>query len=576
MTVLDAATGLAQGLGEHLRRWCQREGGSTAQQALLLQLGQDLALLRQAGHVCLVLERWLHKHPEHGPLEALRQTLQACAIVGSRHDPGMRPLVLDDQGRLYLQRDFDHERALAERLLALQRDAPTAVDAATEALLQTLFPPGPGSDGQLAAATRALRQRLSIVSGGPGTGKTTIVARLLACLLTQQPHARVALAAPTGKAAARLAEALRERAADLPTSIRDALPREAFTVHRLLGAGPQGFGYGATRPLPFDTLVVDEASMLDLALARQLFDAVPAQGRVVLLGDRDQLAAVESGAVFADLSRQDDARGLAACTTWLRHSHRFAGDSGIGRLAAAIQADDVETAMAQIEAERTPGLRRHDELTSELLISLWQPYVDTLRRSGASAAEVLHAFARQRVLCALREGPRGAGALNARLLAQVRAASGAPLHGDWFAGQPLLIERNDSLLKLFNGDVGVVWPGDDGALAAHFAAPDGRPRAVALARLPPQQPAFVMTVHKAQGSEFDRVLVVLPEAGSRVLSREWIYTAITRAKADVAVVGARAVVREALGRSTRRDGGLLDRISEARQRPAAAAGVSSL
>ena len=365
---------LAEGFARQVERW-SLAGGATPQNARAARAAAH-ALCRATaeGHVCLSLTALPAEVP-------WRAALMASGVVGSAPAPGAFPLLLDDDDRLYLHRDFDYERRLAQRLLRAQlyAAAPPQAAATLRGDLDAFFGQSttPAPDWQKLAAALALRGRLTIVSGGPGTGKTTTVVNLLACLIAQDAGCRIALAAPTGKAAARMTEAIAQRAAGLPAPIRERLPREASTVHRLLEAGPAGFGRHAGNPLAIDALIVDEASMLDLALATQLLEAVPDAARIVLLGDKDQLAAVESGAVFAELSADPtlsdacrdelaaltgiDARSIAPpvpvqrsalrdAAVWLRHNYRFAADSTIGNLATAINRGDAAAALAGLGA----------------------------------------------------------------------------------------------------------------------------------------------------------------------------------------------------------------------------------
>jgi exodeoxyribonuclease V alpha subunit len=488
--------------------------------------------------------------------------------------------------------------------------APTATTitppAAPAAAAATPAATTPDIDWQKAAAALALRQRLVVLSGGPGTGKTTAVVNLLACLVEQQPGCRIALVAPTGKAAARMAEALRDRAQHLPAALRAQLPTEAFTVHRLLGAAPGVSTPTAASLLPIDVLVVDEASMLDLALATRLVEALPAEARLVLLGDKDQLAAVESGAVFAELSadpRLSDAAAheianvcgttpalVAAATAgvssgaaalpdsvvWLQRNFRFAAGTGIGRLAAEISAGRTDAALATLrDPAQAPSLRwlegghgdhagASDGALLQDIAAGYADYFAALRHDPANATAVAAAFSRYRVLCALRSGPRGVQAINEHTGRLAQAAldtgpPGTPLP-TWYAGRPVMVLRNDYLLKLFNGDIGLTLPGPDGALAVHFPEAGGGWRCIAPARLPPHETAYAMTVHKSQGSEFDRVLVLLPEHRSRVLTRELLYTGITRARLGVAVSAPADVLAATIAVATHRHSGLIARL----------------
>jgi exodeoxyribonuclease V alpha subunit len=320
-----AQNDLAEGFARHLQQWAEQAGAPPEAVAVLAAAGRQISLATQNGHVCAQLEDLVECFPDHSAA-ALAEYLLASRMVAAAGGPPMLtrilPLVLDREGRLYLHRYFAYERRLA---VSLRQRAGRQASPPTDALrqqLDSLFADnaqrlGDRPDWQKLAAALAWRGQLTIISGGPGTGKTTTVVALLACLLTEDPGLRVALAAPTGKAAARLLEALRKRAGDLPPELQALLPRESHTLHRLLGVTPEPgrFRHHADNPLPIDALVVDEASMLDLALACRLCEAVPPDARLILLGDKDQLAAVEAGAVFAEISA--DPTLTAACVAEL-------------------------------------------------------------------------------------------------------------------------------------------------------------------------------------------------------------------------------------------------------------------
>ena len=855
---------LAAGFAQHVERWALARGAGAQTARHAAAAARAVSLATSDGHVCLTLQQLVDitaapadrgalpspasasgGAPSPTTASAWRAALLASRVVGTPGQPATMPLILDADDRLYLHRYFDFERRLARRLRAAIAPDAKATGATSGAagsrsvghvagddivgdyitdnditdddirLLDRLFgTPAPwtataGSatpDWQRVAAALALRQRLLIVSGGPGTGKTTAVANLLAGLLRRDPDCRIALTAPTGKAAARLTGTLRQRAEQLPPVLRERLPRESFTVHRLLGARGGGrFAHDAANPLAIDALVVDEASMLDLALATRLLEAVPPHAHVILLGDRHQLSAVESGAVFAELcadpslsdaARHDLARlcrvpadalvapGTAAgsashrtlpdSVVWLTRNFRFGADSGIGRLAADINAGRTETAMAWLRAgddaavrwleddaaapvpgfasapgdesvagagaaadERPatapPGAahpsvqpskaaprvsRRHEPAPGQLSLfdlpadgaaigeasgaetaadgsaasrdhpiapsataaadapsrtaipasatrdatpeqAPWRAaqqgyaaYLDTVREHPRDAGAVTQAFERFRVLCAVRHGPRGAIALNQQLERWARRgsvgvaeaatpdatdAADATHHADvapvrtrspWYAGRPVMVLRNDPVLRLFNGDVGICLPwapedgetapgaaggpmpvpvdGEPGAFAtdiAHGAGdspqaggasgndgeigsegtavepgddaprdaglrvyfPDGAGgfRALPPQRLPEHETAFAITVHKAQGSEFDAVLVLLPQRRARVLTRELLYTAVTRARQRVTLCGSAEALAAAIDTPTQRQSGLSVRLREA-------------
>jgi exodeoxyribonuclease V alpha subunit len=535
-------------------------------------------------------QEFLRYFPSSGPpLETWLEQLARSPVVahsGDRED--FRPLVLVGATRLYLYRYFDYERRLAARLAEMNRPAALPCPApVAAALLSRLFPREGGvrPDWQRIAAATALLRRLCIVSGGPGTGKTTTVVKVLALLLSLHPALRVALAAPTGKAAARLQGSLRDQLAGLPVAaeVKSRLPAEAYTVHRLLGHRPGrvSFRHDREHPLPYDLVVVDEASMLDLALATKLVEALPDDGRLILLGDKDQLSAVETGTVFANLSATrgmgaemresvevltdetlpeteiQAAQGLSDAVVWLEQGHRYARGGAIGALVGGVREGDAEAVLAWL-AGRSGGEVGSEVLWQDTvpgaeplaatLIEGYAEYLDAVQ-SGAPPEVVLAAFERHRVLCAVREGEQGTTRLNALLTERFRAALGEPPTGaSWYAGRPVLIMANDYTVRVFNGDVGVALPDPEGRFLVHFPHLGGGTRPLAPSRLPEHETAFAMTVHKAQGSEFERVEVVLPVRDSRVLTRELLYTALARARTSVRLWARPAMLHDTISR----------------------------
>jgi len=561
--------------------------------------------LSTAGHTCVELSEFaggevLGGEGVAGPgapaLTAWCAALRASPLVGGPDD--YRPLILDVHGRLYLYRYWRYEQIVADRLTALaQRRA--MVDARALAVtIETLFAgtEGHARDGQREACRVAATQHLCVISGGPGTGKTTTAVRILGLLADANPGLRIALAAPTGKAAARLGDALLAESGGLPEGVRDALPRGAATLHRLLGmradaARPE---YHRDHPLTADLVLVDEASMIDLGLMARLVDALPAHARLVLLGDKDQLASVEAGAVLADLcgpagapdSIPETAEGdppttsqagatvgaatrstarstIADCVVQLHGSYRFDPRSAIARLARAVRAGDADAALAVLgSGSDTDLLWRRDadrRLLVDGMVDTYAPLLELARGAGP-AAEVLAAVGRFQLLCARRETESGVGALNRAIEEELAGRGLARVGFGWYPGRPVMVTRNDYALRLYNGDVGVVLadPDADGALRVCFRTADGAVRWIAPTRMPEHVTAYALTVHKAQGSEFDRVAVVLPRSPSPVLSRELLYTAITRARQRVELWADEAVLRITIARRLRRASGLRD------------------
>ena len=602
----SAADDLAEGFASHVVEWAEQAGAAADSLAVVATAARNASLATQDGHVCTPFEELAAAYPEHSPEEVLRRLLASCMVAVARA-PRALPLLIDDDGRIYLYRHFAHELRLAANLR--RRCTPFAA-AAGEALrrqLDRLFAGSPQGlpDWQKLAVALAWRGRLTIISGGPGTGKTTTVVALLACLLTENPRLRIALAAPTGKAAARMLEALRRRAASLPAELQALLPNESHTLHRLLGTTSETgrFRHHAENPLPVDALIVDEASMLDLALACRLCEAVPPAARLILLGDKDQLAAVEAGAVFAEISADptlsaaciDELAALTAtppeqirspqpivatplrdCVVWFSESHRFATTSGIGRLAAEINAGRGLEACAWLTSTDDPSVGWLEEGGSNLAAPLaaaigegYRTYFAALTARHADAATqrcaVFAAFDRFRVLCAMRETERGVHAINAMLTREMRRIGEdgrANPRSPWYPGRPVMILRNDYILKLFNGDIGICLPDESGELLVWFPQGQAGFRSVAPIRLPEHEDAFAITVHKSQGSEFASVLLLLPEQPNRVLTRELLYTGVTRASQKLLIVGSREVVIGACAKPTRRHSGLIARLRE--------------
>ncbi|NYH46479.1 exodeoxyribonuclease V subunit alpha [Xanthomonas arboricola] len=626
-----------------------------------------------------------------GPAPALpdpgdwQRTLAASRWVDQPNpqDPAAAdcPLVLE-RGLLYLRRYREYERRLALGLQRIAAQSPPPFDAATLApLFAQLFPqvsplpPGEGArragegtglpepsvdqegaappapshhpDRQAQAAALALRRTLLLVTGGPGTGKTTTIARLLLLRIAQAhasntPAPRIALAAPTGRAAERMAESLRLAvtraiAGGIDPALADALPSGASTLHRLLGVIPDSphFRHHADNPLPLDLIVVDEASMVDLPLMCKLVEAVADGTQLILLGDADQLPSVEAGDVLAailqaagpgDALQPQDAQalqallgnppadttptashggGLAGHRVHLLRGYRQADDFALAPLADAVRAGDADTALALLRSGELAGVHFHEDgedpltLGRDALLAHWRALAD-----AHDPAAALRDAARLRLLTAVRAGPQGARGLNARieqLLAET--GSGARRLGaasPWFQGRLLLITENSYRHGLFNGDVGICLrseaspssgrsdegasagpgqpvgtasrrdPGTDsraqGPLVAWFEGDgDGQVRGFHPAALPAHESAFAMTVHKAQGSEFDTVWLQLPTRDARVLSRELLYTGITRARRALHLAGSEAVIRSALARHAARISGLAWRLGAQQQ-----------
>jgi exodeoxyribonuclease V alpha subunit len=503
-------------------------------------------------------------------LAAWKESLRASGVVGS---PGeFTPLVLDAAGRLYLHRYWHYETNLAASIRSRSCCRVPVDEVKLEASLQRFFPPsGDEFDWQRHAIRTAATRAFTVITGGPGTGKTRTVVWLLAALLEQDARTplRIALAAPTGKAAARIAESVRMAKAELPCTeaLKAKLPEKATTIHRLLGAIPNSprFRHDAANLLAVDVVVVDEASMVDLALMAKLFAAVPPTARVVLVGDQDQLASVEAGNVLGEICAGEDsstASPLAGGKVELRKNWRFNIGSEIQTLSQAVNTGDATSVLSQLRAAPATwrSLPRPTELPPALKETVLTNYGAVLR--VPDPAKALSALNRFRLLAAVRRGPFGVENLNALCEALLERGGLIQRQGVWYAGRPVMVTRNDATLRLFNGDVGITLPDDNGELRVFFADTEGAVRAFAPPRLPEHETVFAMTVHKSQGSEFDRVLLVLPERDSPVLTRELLYTGLTRAKSGFEVWADESILRSAIGRRVQRASGLRDALME--------------
>jgi len=468
---------------------------------------------------------------------------------------------------LYLDRYWREEEQVCADLLAVRPDPPAVDVPLLEAGLARVFH-RPDSEEQRRAVRTALSQWITVLTGGPGTGKTTTVAGLLALLTEQAEHGgrrrpRIALAAPTGKAAARLQEAVRVEVENLAAVDRARVSGlQAVTLHRLLGFRPgtsARFKHHRGNRLPHDVVVVDETSMVSLTLMARLLEAVRPETRLILVGDPDQLASVEAGAVLADLvdglGERTDVR-IAELVT----SHRFG--ASIGQLAQAVRAGDGERVLALLTAGGEHIEFVDTEQPAEALRAVLVPHAMRVRAAAGSgdATAALAALEEHRLLCAHREGPSGVRFWNHQVERWLAEATGESFYAPWYLGRPVLVTANDYGLGLYNGDTGVTLLAGDGLRVAIAGA--DKVQQFATSRLSDVETMHAMTIHKSQGSQADEVTVLMPPEDSRLLTRELLYTAITRAKRKVRIVGTAAEVRAALDRRVVRASGLAHRLAQ--------------
>ncbi|WP_267224026.1 exodeoxyribonuclease V subunit alpha [Dyella silvae] len=626
-----------------------------ASAATMLPLLGALTSRQQAdGHLCLDLAMWEPLAEEAAWPASWRTLLHAATadmagltrstLIAAAEDRQRTssPLVLDGS-RLYLRRYWNHEQRVAQAISTRLATSHTAPAHLPEQLAR-LFPSAntSGPDWQRVASALAARGAFTVITGGPGTGKTTTVVRLLGLLQTlqwkEQARAlRIRLAAPTGKAAARLQASISTQIAqlDVDDAVRATIPSKVDTLHRLLGARPDSrrFRHDSSHPLHLDVLVIDEASMIDLEMMSAVLAALPDDARLILLGDKDQLSSVEAGAVLGDLCHRADAGHYSGETAqWLldttgdrvdawtqsdttpldqhvamlRHSHRFGVDSGIGQLAQQVNEGDAVKALQWLGGSHTDIAWANKTADASSLTDLvlhggasrfaahadgsqpqgYRHYLEGLReqrphaREGAPAFEtwaqgVLHAFGSFQLLCALRQGPFGAEGLNRQIAGILHLAGLIDASREWYEGRPVMVTRNDYGLGLMNGDVGIALrvPDDTGALQLRVAfevagqAGDATPRIrfVHPARLGERETVYAMTVHKSQGSEFEHAALVLPGESGPVLTRELLYTGITRAKRWFTLLALPDTVTYCVGNQSRRQSGLLHALDRAQK-----------
>jgi len=531
------------------------------------------------------------------------QKIRKSPVVGSPGD--YRPLILDKKNRLYLYRYWDYEKKLSESII--NRSGEDFRDLNITLLndgLKRLYPQNTDNDfnWQMVAAYIAAFKRFCIISGGPGTGKTFSMAKILALLLelSGKERLKILLAAPTGKAATRIAESINDAKKTLNSSpdIIEAIPSEAQTIHRMLKTIPGSpyFHHNHENPLDADVVVVDEASMIDLALMSKLLWAVPFDARLILMGDKDQLASVETGFVLGDICDRDnvhafskcfcnkfeevtkqkidlpvkvhkDKPGLYDCMVVLEKNYRFTGSSGIGELSRVVNLGETDKVLCLMKNSHDQifwkEISQSNDLSHSLAEKVIKGYSDYLNTEDPYKA--LELFKKFKILCAVKIGLIGVNAVN-RLAEQVLIREGliepdSLSSNPWYKGRPVLITRNDYSLKLFNGDMGITMPAPDSNskdLYVYFLGDSGELRWFLPYRLPEHETVYAMTVHKSQGSEFDNVLLILPERDYPVLTRELFYTGITRARKTVSIWATEDVLETTILRKIERTSGLKD------------------
>ncbi|BED88824.1 RecBCD enzyme subunit RecD [Pseudoalteromonas sp. MM1] len=590
-----------------------------------------LCLAQQSQHSCLTLKEVDWQNPFNlrqsdftktegnipnitSPFNEAFGYLDALSCLSAHNSVGEgKPLQLFNE-RLYFARLAEYEHTLATRLLAMSERHLNINTQLLSQLLSDYFKDNSALavDWQKVACAIAATKGFSVITGGPGTGKTTTVTKLLAILqsLYKSAPLSIKLVAPTGKAAARLSESIlgaKQKLEIIPEDIKALIPDSAQTIHRLLGVKPftNKFKHNRTNPLHLDVLIIDEASMVDLSLMAKLIEALPEHARLILLGDKDQLASVDTGSVMSDLcqglalgetpnysqARCDELNALcfkgeaklaahghsefklADCIAFLQHSYRFDAQSGIGQLALAVNTNH-NGILNYVEQESVQG-RFNDVILDYDFIA--KPIEKLINRAakhyahylnlvaqGAGVADVHAAFSQYQLLAAVREGDYGVNSLNNRIeraLVQQGLISVSP-NQRHYSGMPIMVTQNDYQLKLFNGDIGILMPDDNGQLKAVFIDEQNNVRAFSPARLPAHDKVYVMTIHKSQGSEFSYTAMVLPplKHASMGVNRQLVYTGITRAKNTFELVADKKVLQLAMSKSVSRASGLYERL----------------
>lgn len=623
----------------------QPHGYSQQVQDLAVLLSALVSFHAMAGHSCLRLDSPSARDPfglagkregsvflapllqKIGEIDPLAwQSVLQNHIAFSHRAENIAPMLFQ-HGRLYFYRYWQAERNIANYLQqAVENQDFSANSAQDKAILAKLFPPDSETiDWQKVSVATALKQRFCLISGGPGTGKTRTVAMLLAALQLKQleqgkPLLHIALAAPTGKAAARLKESINanlqrpELSNSLPQMLKDELPSQASTIHRLIGIHPERDlpRHHAHNPLHLDVLVVDEASMIDLFVLEKLLNALKPTTRLILLGDKDQLASVEAGNIMGELGTlltlgystahsaylsQVCGSPLAAqnstpppiCDSLchLRHSYRFSEHSGIGRLAAEINAQQAVKSWQIFANQAFPDLTLHSYpapqefpnktrwqqhalgLVVKQAVMLYQHYLDLVKArtrapNDIALETIFRAFGQVRFLSALRVGEFGVEALNQTIAEALREKGLVQFRHshESYLGKPILITENAPELQIFSGDIGLILPDEQGHPRLYFEATEGQFRSLSPSRIPSYEPAYVMTVHKSQGSEFEHTLLILPTSPSPVLTKELLYTAVTRAKTHFTLFGDEKIWNQAVKSQIHRQSGLREMLVE--------------
>ncbi|MDC0534226.1 exodeoxyribonuclease V subunit alpha [Francisellaceae bacterium] len=529
----------------------QYSGLSGEQLTLLKGVILSLSEKMRSGHTCLPIDP------------------KACALFLNANlasdGTNIKPFVIENN-HLYFYRYWKYETIIAEKTFDLSCKLDTFES--QEIVIDNLFPQDDldtsieGIDWQKNAVEKSIHKGFSIITGGPGTGKTTTVIKLLSALISlSDQKLNIALAAPTGKAAARLQESIIKGKSWLKVTLgatAENIPDQVHTIHKLLGSiylSPY-FKYNQSRQLPYDVVVIDEASMIDVPLMAKLLQALKDNTRLILLGDVHQLASVEVGSVLADLSN-----ALPNQTFYLKKTYRFSG--AIKLLADAVNIQDVPLAMKVLKSgDESVSLIPHSQSSLKYLLNQAIEYIQAIPEDGLNLEIVFKYFGRFQVLCSNHFGTFGLDGINNHIEKGLERRDLIKKSGSWYIGKPIMISENvgHSSMHLNNGDIGICLPDDEGKLYVYFESADGKFKRYLPSKLPKYQIAYAISIHKSQGSEFDDVIISLPETMNPVLTKELLYTGITRAKKSVTIVANEQVLALMMSQKVSRNGGLTSKI----------------
>jgi len=555
------------------------------------------------GHICLDLEDIDQEEIKEAGFREIPnpETLSAENLIGKEGD--YQPFIVWNN-KLYMQRYFNYESLVSNKIkerIASEKDSDKqAIESKLiqlKTMLASLFPSDTlgKPDWQMMAAIMAVFNRFTIITGGPGTGKTTTVAKILSLLLELNPNLKVALAAPTGKAAARMAESLKETASKSTIKLTEKAKilfagLEPSTIHRLLGARPQEiyFKHNRENPIPHDLIIVDESSMIDIALFAKLLDAIKPGAEMIFLGDKDQLASVEAGSLFGDLCTaqkqlntfspekanfinsilpegktklpkeniKESTHPLFEHIIELQHSYRFAAGGNIGVFSKAI-IENNSAVLKEFIQNPTEDIVIETEPKDRTLMDFIKKYRDFMEEKDIKKA--LNKLNNLRVLCAIREGKYGLYETNRKIEKYFRDQNLISITGTFYEHRPVIVTGNNYELGLYNGDIGIVRKDEKGKLKVWFEDADGNLRGILPAFITAAETVFAMTIHKSQGSEFDHVFVQLPDFDNPILTRELLYTAVTRAKQKVVVQGSEEIILQTCEKRVKRGSGIAER-----------------